>query len=94
MPSNQRRIIEQVKFAYSPLRKAFEKQTKAIGDKDKKQIKALEYHGKQLFKSNNCLNLLKIILISIKTVYYLKKQFHNLKEKINPNNLIYKYKAI
>ena len=28
LPSNQRQVIEQAKFAYSPLGKAFEKQTK------------------------------------------------------------------
>ena len=32
LPSNQQQIIEQVKFSYSPLGKAFEKQTKTIGD--------------------------------------------------------------
>ena len=32
MPSNQRKIIEQAKFPYSPLGKAFEKQTeKQVG---------------------------------------------------------------
>ena len=30
LPSNQRQIIEQAKFTYSPLRKAFEKQIKTI----------------------------------------------------------------
>ena len=30
LPSTQRQIIEQAKFSYSPLGKAFEKQTKAI----------------------------------------------------------------
>ena len=30
LPSDQSRIIEQAKFTYSPLGKAFEKQTKAI----------------------------------------------------------------
>ena len=30
LPSNQRQIIEQGKFGYSPLGKAFEKQTKMI----------------------------------------------------------------
>ena len=34
LPSDQSRIIEQAKFRYSPLRKAFEK-----------QIKTIEYHG-------------------------------------------------
>ena len=31
-PSNQKQIIEQAKFTYSPLRKAFEKQTETIKD--------------------------------------------------------------
>ena len=41
MPSNQPQIIEQAKFTYSPLGKAFEKQTKSIEDQGKKQIDAL-----------------------------------------------------
>ena len=32
LPSNQRQIIEQAKFTYSPLGKAFEKQTKRVED--------------------------------------------------------------
>ena len=40
-------MIEQAKFTYSPLGKAFEKQTKTIEDQGKKQIKATEDHGKQ-----------------------------------------------
>ena len=42
LPSNQQQIIEQAKFTYSPLGKAFEKQTKTIEDKGKKQIDALK----------------------------------------------------
>ena len=42
MPSNQRQIIEQTNFTYSPLGKAFEKQTKTIKDQDEKQIKAIQ----------------------------------------------------
>ena len=38
LPSNQQQqIIEQAKFTYSPLRKAFEKQIKTIEDQGKKQ---------------------------------------------------------
>ena len=42
LPSNQQQIIEQAKFNYSPLGKAFEKQRKTIKDqrkiiKDKKE---------------------------------------------------------
>ena len=42
MPSNQQHIIEQAKFTYSPLGKAFEKQRKTIEDQGKKQVEALE----------------------------------------------------
>ena len=41
LPSNQQQIIEQAKFTYSPLGKAFEKQLKTIEDQGKKQIDAL-----------------------------------------------------
>ena len=42
LPSNQQQIIEQSKFTYSPLGKAFEKQTKTIEDQGEKQIKAIQ----------------------------------------------------
>ena len=42
LPSNQQQIIEQAMFTYSPLGKAFEKQTKTIEDQGKKQIDALK----------------------------------------------------
>ena len=50
--SNQRQIIEQTKFAYSPLSKTFEKQIKPIEDEGEKQTNPFEYHGKQLVESN------------------------------------------
>ena len=42
LPSNQQQIIEQTKFTYSPLGKAFEKQIKTIEDQGKKQVDALK----------------------------------------------------
>ena len=42
LPSNQQQIIEQTKFTYSPLGKAFEREIKTIEDQGKKQIDALE----------------------------------------------------
>ena len=42
LPSNQQQIIEQTKLTYSPLGKAFEKQTKTIEDHGKKQVEALK----------------------------------------------------
>ena len=62
LPLDQRRVIEEAKFVYSPLRKGFEKQTKKIEDQGKKQIKELEEHGEHLIKSSgekDSLELLK-----------------------------------
>ena len=42
LPSNQQQIIEQARFTYRPLGKAFEKQMKTIEDQGKKQADALE----------------------------------------------------
>ena len=42
LPSNQQQIIEQTKFIYSLLGKAFEKQIKTIEDQGEKQIDALK----------------------------------------------------
>ena len=51
----QNKIIEQAKFTYSSLRKAFEKQLKAIENQDEKQTKAGEDDCKQLVKSKGML---------------------------------------
>ena len=45
LPSNQQQIIEQARFTYSPLGKAFEKQIKTIEDQGQKQIKAIQDQG-------------------------------------------------
>ena len=47
LPSNQQQIIQQAKFTYSPLGKAFEKQAKTIEDQGKKQVKGIQ-DNKQL----------------------------------------------
>ena len=105
MPSDQSRIIEQAKFTYSPLGKAFEKQTKTIEEHGEKQIKVLEDHGKQLIESNECIK--KDFNIDGDSLLFHEQQqkifnrlaeeksyeFNNLKENINPNNLVYKFKT-
>ena len=40
LPSNQQQIMEQAKFTYSPIGKAFEKQIKTFKDQGVKQVKA------------------------------------------------------
>ena len=42
LQSNQEKIIDDAKFTYSPLGKAFEKQTKTIEDQGKKLFDALK----------------------------------------------------
>ena len=42
LPFNQQQIIEQPKFTYSPVGKAFGKQTKTIEDQGEKQVDALK----------------------------------------------------
>ena len=42
LPSNQKKIIEQAKFTYSPLVKAFEKQIKKIEDQEREQVEAVK----------------------------------------------------
>ena len=52
LPSNQQQIIEQAKFTYSPLGKAFDKQIKSIEGQGQKQVEALN-----TLKSNNKLRI-------------------------------------
>ena len=62
LPFDQSRIIEQAKFTYSPLVKAFEKETKTIEKQYEQQIKPFEGHGKQLIEyrgQKDSLELLK-----------------------------------
>ena len=56
LPSNQQQIIEQAKFTYSPLGKAFEKQIKTIEDQGKKQVNVLN-----TLKSNKQLTIEEVI---------------------------------
>ena len=48
LPPDQQQIIEQAKFTFSPLWKAFERQIKTLEDQGEKQLKALNN-----FKSDN-----------------------------------------
>ena len=42
LPSDQQQLMEQAKFAYSPLQKAFEKQIKTTKDQGQKQVEVLK----------------------------------------------------
>ena len=94
LPSNQRQIIEQAKFTYSPLGKAFEKQTKAIEDQGKKHVKAIQ--DKQIVNINNNDDDYKdkLLLSKEREIFkdiYNKRldKIEELNNKIDYNNLKY-----
>ena len=97
-------MVEQAKFTYSPIGKAFEKQIKTIQNQGEKQIKATEGHGKQLVESNELIkknfniNKDSIPLEEQRNTFNelveeRSSEFMNLEKRINPDNLIYMYKA-
>ena len=93
LPSNQRQIIEQAKFTYSPLGKAFEKQTKTIEDQGKKQVKAIQ--DKQLVNIDNNYDYKEKLLLSkereiFKDIYNKRlDKIEELDNKIDYDNLKY-----
>ena len=87
LPSNQQQIIEQAKFTYSPLGKAFEKQIKTIEDKGQKQIDALE----SLKPKEQTKSIEEIFLEGYDSVE-IKNELNKIKEyekKVNRDNMIY-----
>ena len=92
LPSNQQQIIEQAKFTYSPLGKAFEKQTKTIEDKGEKQIKAIQDNRKQLISGDNYKS--KLLISKEREIFkdiYNKRldKLEELNNKIDYDNLKY-----
>ena len=99
LPSNQKQIIEQAKFTYSPLGKAFEKQIKTIEDQEEKQIKAIQDQGKVKTIKKYDYDAEDTPFISEQ-----KKKFNelvderlekitDLDKKVNSDDLIYRYKG-
>ena len=70
LPSNQQQIIEQAKFTYYPLGKAFEKQIKTIEDQGEKQIKSIQDQI-QVKTIKNMIMMLKILHLSQNKKKYL-----------------------
>ena len=93
LPSNQQQIIEQAKFIYSPLGKAFEKQIKTIEDQGQKQVDALKGLKPKAIesKSNNP-------SISKETCNKIFEERMNeileMSREINYNNLVYEFEDI
>ena len=92
IPSNQQQTIQQAKFTYSPLGKAFEKQIKTIEDQGNKQIKAIQ--DKQIVNIDKDDYKNKLLLSKEREIFkdiYNKRldRIEELKNKIDYNNLKY-----
>ena len=92
LPSNQQQIIQQAKFAYSPLGKAFEKQIKTIKDRGEKQVKAIQ--NKQIVNVNKDSYKDKLLLSKEREIFkdiYNKRldKIEELNNKIDFDNLEY-----
>ena len=98
LPSNQKQIIKQAKFTYSPLGKAFEKQTKTIEDQGKKQIDALNTlkpKEQEAINENESVDSEK--LLNYKEIFdelsnERMGEIHNIGKQIDFNNLTYYFK--
>ena len=94
LPSNQQQIIQQAKFTYSPLGKAFEKQTKIIEDQGKKQVQAI-LDNKHLVNINKDDDYKDKLLLSkereiFKDIYNKRlDKIEELNNKIDYDNLQY-----
>ena len=99
LPSTQQQIIEQAKFTYSPLGKAFEKQTKTIEDQGEKQIKAIQDKSpiKSIEKFIYDINDNPIVLKEKEIYNKLKEEsfekVNNLDKSVDTNKLAFKYKG-
>ena len=89
LPSNKQQIIEQAKFIYSTLGKAFEKQIKTIKEQGEKQVQTLN-----TLKSNNQLTVEDVISKSaLNNNDDAKKELDKIKkikQSVDREKLVYK----
>ena len=92
LPSNQQQIIEQAKFTYSPLGKAFNKQIKTIKDQGEKQVEALDnLKLKEETKHIKDTPNNKAIAIFNELINERKEIMNKLYDRVDYNNLTFKY---
>ena len=96
LPSNQQQIIQQAKFTYSPLGKAFEKQIKTIEDQGKKQVDALKTSHKKLSSIKDFVPTEKFnleIIAEIKRIEEIEKNAHRDKMLYKSTGKIYDFRG-
>ena len=94
LPSNQQQIIEQAKFTYFPLGKAFEKQIKTIEGQGQKQIDVLEIlkpkeETRSIEDKSN--NKSKVTIIFNDLINKRRKIMKELYDDVDYNNLKFEY---
>ena len=89
LSSNQRQIIEQAIFTYSPLGKDFEKQTKTIEDQGKKQIVALESLKDSDKKLPSIKDFVPIENLNPEIINEIKR-IEEIEKQIDRNKMVYK----
>ena len=88
LPSNQQQIIQQAKFTYSPLGKAFEKQTKTIEDQGEKQVDALTALKTSNKKLPSIKDFISIENLNPEIVSEIKK-IEEEEKKVDRNKMVY-----
>ena len=88
LPSNQQQIIQQAKFNYSPLGKAFEKQIKTIENQGKKQVVALESLKDSDKKLTQIKDFIPIGNLNPEIINEIKR-IKKLEKKVDRNRMVY-----
>ena len=94
LPSNQQQMIEQAKFTYSPLEKAFGKKIKIIEDQRQKQVevlKDLEPKEKTKAIEGKPNNQSRATIIFNDLINKIKKILNELYNSCDKNNLKFEY---
>ena len=93
LPSNQQQIIEQTKYTYSPLGKAFNKEIKTTEDQGKKHVDALKKlkpeEAKPIESTSN--NQSKAVIVFNDLINKRKELMAKLHDSVDYNNLYFKY---
>ena len=99
LPLNQQQIIEQARFNYSPLGKTLERQIKTIEGQGEKQIKAIQNQRQDKMIKKYTYDLEDTPFISKQKEIFNKlideryEKINDLDEKVNSDDLIYRYKG-
>ena len=94
LPFNQQQIIEQARFTYSPLGKAFQKQIKTIEDQGQKKVDALENlklkeETKPIEDKAN--NQSRAIIIFNEIINKIKEIMSEIYDSVDYNNINFEY---